>query len=51
MVHSQVFAAEPSIEVHVEHILLQGCGIATDADQQPLLRRLRDDRVQRSGAP
>ena len=41
---------DPSREIHVQHVLLERCGIAADADQKPSLGRLGDDCVQRLGA-
>ena len=45
--HRQIFAGDPAREIDVQHVLIKGCGIAADPDQQAPLRGLGDDGVQR----
>jgi hypothetical protein len=47
----QILAGAPSIEIDVQHVLVEGGGVAADADQQTAPGWLCDDRMQRAGAP
>ena len=46
----QVLPAHPLIQIDVQHVLFEGCGVAADPDQYSPLGRLADDRVKCSGA-
>ena len=49
MLRRQIFTGDPNVEINVQHILLERCSVATDADEKPSLDRLGYDGVKRLG--